>query len=492
VVIRTPDRRLRVFVSSIVGEAGELADERRAVVRAISALRLIPVLFELGARPYPPRTLYRAYLAQSDVFVGLYWQRYGRVDPGMEVSALEEELQLSAGIPRLLYVKTPAPDRDPRLAELLARVKQEASASYRYFRTPPELGRLVREDLATLLSERFTAGALAVAPGSVPPPGSPTAGLPTGTVTFLFSDIEGSTRLLQRLGDGYAAVRDEHAAIVRRAVAEAGGVEVSTEGDSFFVAFASPQAAVRAAVAAQRALAAHPWPMEGPLGVRMGLHAGEGVLGGDNYVGLDVHRAARIAEAGHGGQVLVSAATRALVAHALPQGVALRDLGRHRLRDLSRPEHLYDLVIEGLAADFPPPRTLGARPKSLPVQLTSLVDREAAIDEVIRLLDRARLVTLTGPGGVGKTRLALAVGERLGGRYNAGVVFVPLAGVSRPELVLAGIARAVGADLGGQARRWRPWPSGWATTGGCCCWTTWSRCSRLPVIWRSCWPAAAA
>jgi Domain of unknown function (DUF4062) len=168
-VIRTPDQRLRVFVSSTVGEAGELAAERRAVVRAISALRLTPVMFELGARPYPPRELYRAYLAQSDILVGLYWQRYRRVGPGMELSSLEEELQQSEGLPRLLYVKTPAPDREPRLAALLARIKQEASNSYRYFRTPAELGRLVRDDLATLLSERFTASSQAVAPGSVPP-----------------------------------------------------------------------------------------------------------------------------------------------------------------------------------------------------------------------------------------------------------------------------------------------------------------------------------
>jgi hypothetical protein len=210
-----------------------LTAERWAVVRAISALRLTPVLFELGARPYPPRALYRAYLAQSDIFVGLYWQRYGRADPGMAVSGLEEELRQSAGLPRLLYIKTPAPDREPRLAALLARIKQEASISYRYFRTPAELGRLVREDLATLLSERFTAGSQAAAPGSVPPPRSPVTGLPTGTVTFLFSDIERSTRLVQRLGDGYAAVQDAYAAIVRQAVDKGGGVEVSTEGDSF-------------------------------------------------------------------------------------------------------------------------------------------------------------------------------------------------------------------------------------------------------------------
>ena len=170
-VIRTPDQRLRVFVSSTMGE---LAVERRAVARAITALRLTPVMFEAGARPYPPRELYQAYLAQSDVFVGIYWQRYGQVNAGMEVSGLEEEFLLSGteGLPRLLYVKTPAPDREPRLAELLARISQEAS--YRRFSTPAELGRLVRDDLAALLSERFAAGS-APAPSSDGSPRLPAA-----------------------------------------------------------------------------------------------------------------------------------------------------------------------------------------------------------------------------------------------------------------------------------------------------------------------------
>jgi predicted ATPase len=258
VVIRTPDRRLRVFVSSTIGEQGELAAERRAVARAVSALRLTPVLFELGARPHPPQDLYRAYLAQSDVFIGLYWQRYGRVGPGMQVSGVEEEFQLSRGLPRLLYVKTPAPDREPRLAELLDRIKREGADSYRYFRTPGELGRQVRDDLAALLSERFAA--------------------------------------------------------------------------------ARPSTSATA-------------PSRGP--------------------------------------------------------------GR------------------------------------LPVATTSLVGREQAIDEVAALLapPEARLVTLTGPGGIGKTRLALAVGERLRDRFDAGTAFVPLAGITQPEQVLTGIARAVGVDL---------------------------------------------
>ena len=259
VVIRTPDRRLRVFVSSTLGE---LAEERQAVARAVSALRLTPVMFDAGARPYPPAEVYRAYLAQADVFIGLYWQWYGQLVPGAQVSGLEEEFDLSAGLPRLLYVKGPAPDRQPRLADLLARIREESSASYRHFRAPAELGRLVRDDLAVLLSERFEA-----------------------------------------------------------AGGQAGGAARSPEG--------------------------------------------------------------------------------------------ARGLGR------------------------------------LPVSMTSLLGRDRAIGEVAGLIERSgvRLVTLTGPGGVGKTRLAVAVGERLRDRFGAGTVFVPLESVTDPRMVLAAIGRMAGADL---------------------------------------------
>jgi Domain of unknown function (DUF4062) len=259
-VIRTPDRRLRVFVSSTLGE---LAEERRAVSRAVSALRLIPVMFEAGARPYPPAEVYRAYLAQADVFIGVYWQRYGQLAPGARVSGLEDEFDLSGGLPRLLYVKGPAPDREPRLAELLDRIKAESSVSYRHFRTPAELGRLVRDDLAVLLSERFTAAERQVA--------------------------------------------------------------------------AAPQS---------------------------------------------------------GG---------------------------------------------------------GRGPRPLPVSAMPLLGRERAIGEVAALVESpgVRLVTLTGPGGVGKTRLAVAAGERLRADFGAGTVFVPLETVTDPRLVLAAIGRAAGADLAG-------------------------------------------
>jgi predicted ATPase len=273
VVIRTPDQRLRVFVSSTMGE---LAPERRAVSRAISSLRLTPVLFELGARAHPPVDLYRAYLEQSDVFIGLYWQRYGQLVPGAEVSGLEDEFELSRDLPRLLYVKAPAPDRDPRLADLLGRIREEAS--YRHFATPAELGRLVRDDLAVLLSERFAAA------------GTSSAEAPAA----------------------------------------------------------------------------------------------------------------------------IAAPTRDLVPAS-------------------------------------PPRTAARGPRALPVSATSLIGRERAIDEVAGLIaqDGARLVTLTGPGGIGKTRLALAAGERLQDRFDGGAVFVLLAAVTKPVLVLAAIGQATGADLAG-------------------------------------------
>ena len=261
--IRTPDQRLRVFVSSTLAE---LADERAAVARAISALRLTPVMFELGARPHPPRELYRAYLAQSDIFIGLYWQRYGWIGPGMDISGLEDELRLSGSLPRLLYIKTPAPDQEPRLTAMIADLQAEGSDSYRSFGSPRELGRLVRDDLATLLSERFAT----------------------------------------------TARHDDSS--------------------------------------------------------------------------------------------------------ALPASIVSR---RSR--------------------------------RSLPVSSTSLIGRRRDIAEVTNLLETSevRLVTLTGPGGVGKTRLAIAVGERLDDRDSRRSVFVQLASIAQPDLVLPRIAAAVGATIEG-------------------------------------------
>jgi predicted ATPase/class 3 adenylate cyclase len=267
--------------------------------------------------------------------------------------------------------------------------------------------------------------------------------LPTGTVTFLFTDIEGSTRLLQRLGDRYREVVDRHGRILRHAILEGGGGEVRTEGDSFFAVFPTPAGALAAAVQAQRALTAHPWPEGHSVRVRMGLHTGQAVPGGDDYIGLDVHLAARIAAAGHGGQILVSEATRALVEHTLPDGSSLRDLGRHRLKDIEHPEHLYDLVIEGLPAEFPAVRTVDARPTNLPPQRTSFVGREREVAEVTSLLAETRLLTLTGPGGTGKTRLALKVAADLLDRFSDGVFFADLSPIVDPALVSSVIAQTL-------------------------------------------------
>jgi predicted ATPase/class 3 adenylate cyclase len=265
--------------------------------------------------------------------------------------------------------------------------------------------------------------------------------LPTGTITFVFTDIEGSTRLLDRLGERYRPVLEDHQRLLRQAFS--GGVEVSTEGDSFFVVFASAPMAVAAAVEAQRALSAHPWPDEAQVRVRIGLHTGEAQLGADNYVGVDLHRAARIASVGHGGQIVLSASTHALVEATAPEGVRFRDLGEHRLKDLPRAEHLYQVVAEGVQRDFPSLRTMGARPNNLPVQLTSFVGRRRELEEVMAALESTRLLTLTGPGGSGKTRLSIRTGQELLPRLEDGAFFVALAPISDPALVVPTIAQAL-------------------------------------------------
>jgi predicted ATPase/class 3 adenylate cyclase len=276
--------------------------------------------------------------------------------------------------------------------------------------------------------------------------------LPTGTVTFLFTDIQGSTRLAQQLGDGWPAILDRHNQIVTEAVAAQEGVVFGTEGDAVFAAFQTAPRAVAAAVAAQRALSAEPSPSTEPLRVRMGLHSGEGSVSGDSYVGIDVHRVARIANAGHGGQVLMSAATRMLAEAGLPDGVAVRDLGEFRLKDLSRPEQLAMLVIDGQPSDFPALRTLDAVPNNLPTQLTTFLGRQRELQEASELLENARLLTLTGPGGTGKTRLSLQLAADATERFHDGVYFVPLGTIGDASLVMPTIAQALGMpDPGGGA-----------------------------------------
>jgi len=270
------------------------------------------------------------------------------------------------------------------------------------------------------------------------------AALPLGTVTLLFTDIEGSTRLVHQLGSRYPEILDQHRAILRTAFRAHDGYEVDTQGDSFFVVFAKASAAVAAAVGAQRALAAHPWPKDATVRVRMGLHTGEPLRTSEGYAGLDVHRAARISAVGHGGQVLLSEATTSLVRQDLPDGVVLDDLGSHRLKDLLQPEQLSQLQIAELATDFPPLRSLNAHPNNLPVQLTAFVGRELALTEVRQLAQRARLLTLSGVGGIGKTRLALQAAAELVDEFPDGVWLVELAPLFDSALVPHAVAAALG------------------------------------------------
>jgi predicted ATPase/class 3 adenylate cyclase len=272
--------------------------------------------------------------------------------------------------------------------------------------------------------------------------GGPLAKLPTGTVTFLFTDIEGSTRLLQELGPDYGRVQTDHLEIMRDAITAGGGVEIRTEGDAFFAVFPSATGAVAAAVHAQRGINDHGWSHGRPLRVRMGMHTGEGRLLGGDYLGIAVNRAARIAAAGHGGQVLLSESTRAVAINDLPNGVSVRDLGAHQLKDFPEATHLYDLVIDGLMAEFPPIKTLEI-PSNLPSELTSFVGRERELEAVENLLRSSRVLTLTGPGGSGKTRLALRVASDVLDRFPDGVFFIELASIRTPDLVPSAIASAL-------------------------------------------------
>ena len=267
--------------------------------------------------------------------------------------------------------------------------------------------------------------------------------LPTGTVTFLFSDIESSTRLLNRLGDSFTPVLETHQRLMREAFTAHSGIEVSTEGDAFFVVFTSALDAVRAAGDAQRALEANEWGDE-PVKVRMGLHTGRGTLGGDNYSGIDVNRAARIMSTGHGGQVVMSEATAVLVERELTDGLSLTSLGFHRLKDLDHPEHVHQLTIEGLPSEFPPLKSLDARPNNLPAHLSSFIDRPEQLQDVHSLLEHKRLVTLTGPGGTGKTRLALQVAADCLSSFKDGAFAVLLAPVTDPALVASTIRTELG------------------------------------------------
>src|SRR5262244_3287940 len=383
-VILPPDQRVRVFISSTLEE---LAAERAAARRAIARLHLVPVWYESGARPHPPRSMYRAYLAQSQVFVGIYWQRYGWVAPGMEISGLEDEFRLAAGKPMLLYLKRPAPDQEPRLAAMIDGIRAAGTVSYRTFATARELERLVADDLAVLLSESFAGAAASTsAPGVSPAgPGEPgEADLPAGTVTFLLTDIEGSTGLWETAPEAMEVALERHNRLLAEVIGAHGGVVVSSrgEGDSFFAVFASAVSAVEAAGGCQLGLKKEAWPAGAALRVRMGLHTGEAHVQGGDYVDhAPINRCARVKAAAHGGQVLVTSTTRDLVGGRLGGGFGLKRLGEFRLRDLAEPELIYQLTHADLPASFPPIRTPAERTGNLPVQVSSFIGRGRELEQ---------------------------------------------------------------------------------------------------------------
>jgi predicted ATPase/class 3 adenylate cyclase len=269
--------------------------------------------------------------------------------------------------------------------------------------------------------------------------------LPSGVITFLFTDIESSTQRWERQREAMALAVARHDTLIREAIAAHGGHVFQTAGDAFSAAFTLPGAALAAALAAQRALQAEPWAATGPLLVRMALHTGPAEVRDGEYFGPPtLNRLSRLLGVAYGGQVLLTAATAALVAGALPPGGELRDLGARRLRDLIEAEHVYQLVAPGLRADFPPLKTLDAHPSNLPAQPTALIGREAELITLRALLRGAgRLVTCTGPGGTGKTRLALQAAADVLDYFPDGVWFVALAPISDPALVLPTIAAAL-------------------------------------------------
>lgn len=276
--------------------------------------------------------------------------------------------------------------------------------------------------------------------------------MPAGTVTLLFTDIEGSTRFWETYPDAMRLSLARHDDLMRSAIVESGGFIFKTVGDAFCAAFSTAREAVDAAISIQMAMAAEPWPDVTPIRVRVGLHTGAVESRDRDYFGPPVNRVARLLATAHGGQSLLSRATCELVRDTLPEGVTLKDLGAHQLKDLTRPEQIFQLLHGDLESEFPPLRSLSNRPNNLPLQLTSFVGREAEIERIVASFEGSRLVTLTGSGGAGKTRLAIQVGADMLEAFPDGAWFVELAATGSEE----GLARAVGKVLGVPDERDQP------------------------------------
>jgi predicted ATPase/class 3 adenylate cyclase len=422
------DPRLRVFLSSTLGE---LKSEREAAKSAIKTLRLSTAGEDLG-----PRDGHETTVAESDIFVGIYWQSHGWE------ADLERDYDAGAGLPTLLYVKEPAPDREENLTLLIDRMRAEGRSTIRSFDSPGELAEMLVEDLAGLMSERFSVAG--------PDQGS----LPAGTLTFMFGDLAASTTLVERLGDEYAEVLSGYHQIVAEATERNGGTVVDLEGERLFSVFLDAFHAVKATVEIQKGLADHEWPQSVEVKARLGLHTGTARIGSGGYVGLDVHRASRVASSAHGGQVMVSAPVRELVETQIEDlGWEIRDLGSYALKGLSRAEKLFQVVAPGLRADFPSPRARSLTRVRLPATQNTLVGRDKELAELVDMLERpqVRLATIVGPGGIGKTRLAVSVAETSSTSFPDGVYFVNLAPVTEPAQVLLAIGNAAGIPIEGDA-----------------------------------------
>ncbi len=368
-----------------------------------------------------------------------YWVRRRR----KALDLTQADLAHRVGCAEVTIQKIEADERRPssqiaaRLADQLAIAPADRAAFIRAARA--ELG---VDRLAPPLQHVSRAPGSTVAPALL---ALPAAGLPGGTVTFLFTDIEGSTPLWEREPDQMRLALARHDAILRSTIAKHGGHAYKVIGDAFQAAFAFPAHAVAAALAAQHTLAAQPWETSDPLRVRMGLHVGPAVPEGNDYSATHtLNRVARIMSSGHGGQILLSVEVADLVRRDLPMDVTLRDLGKQRMKGLMHLEHLFQVTAPDLPATFPPLNTLDLLRTNLPVQLTSFIGREKAITDVKQLLNTSRLVTLTGPGGAGKTRLGLQVASELGDIFRDGAYFVNLAPISDPALVVATIAQTLG------------------------------------------------
>src|SRR3954452_804570 len=275
-------------------------------------------------------------------------------------------------------------------------------------------------------------------------PAAPDASSTPTTVTFVFTDLEGSTRLLSTLGDAYGPLLEAYHDLIATTFGEHGGAQLDQAGDGLFYSFPSARRAVAAVAQAQLAMAQREWPSGAIVRARMGIHTGEATSRRTGYVGMDVHRAARIASAGHGAQTLLSGVTRDLVAADLPKGCVLTDLGEHWLKDLAQAEHLYQLNVDGLPHAFPPLKSLVTLPNNLPRHLNTFVGRREDVAEVRQLTTESPLVTLTGPGGVGKTRLCLQVAAEVLDNFSDGAWLVELESLRDASLVPQQNAVALG------------------------------------------------